>query len=405
MKIKSLLASILCILIAISCDDNSNMQINDREYVHIDNLNHQSEYLQRTIDLLVETGNYNLSSTYLYVGEAPIERANQIVENEILNTFTTGLKLNRTVQERKRCNDGVYEESYVDGSGTTRWRVIAWDCPDYGSGTDAGPVYLGIIDYWDQDEIIDAGSSSGGGGTTTGGTTDSTPDRTEIFEFDSERAIQEFIISKEQNPEEKRKHQLNYINDYGGIDGREFKLMVEEIVTIPGITVGAVSEANKMVDKVYLELKARYMMAIFSPDNVGTILSFGMSNSFTSTVRSSVFKSISRYSTRASGQGYSSFTAFKNAHGTAGSGKAWHHVVSQRSSNVTKFGAERIHNTKNLVKLPHGSGTWHNRITGFYNRINPNGIDTEGLRFGQWVAKKSFQEQMEWGLRVMKWMK
>ena len=49
------------------------------------------------------------------------------------------------------------------------------------------------------------------------------------------------------------------------------------------------------------------------------------------------------------------------------------------------------------------------RITNFYNTVNPvspNGaINTNGLRFGEWLAQKSFQEQMEWGLRIMQWMK
>jgi len=51
---------------------------------------------------------------------------------------------------------------------------------------------------------------------------------------------------------------------------------------------------------------------------------------------------------------YRSFTAFKRAEGAAGNGMAWHHIVEQTPGNVKRFGAEAIHNTENLVKLPHG---------------------------------------------------
>lgn len=76
----------------------------------------------------------------------------------------------------------------------------------------------------------------------------------------------------------------------------------------------------------------------------------------------------------------------------------WHHIVEQ--NKIGQFSSTQIHNTKNLVKLPHGTGTWHQRITNYYNSIPKDG-STNGLRFGEWVAQKSFQEQMEWGIRIM----
>ena len=51
------------------------------------------------------------------------------------------------------------------------------------------------------------------------------------------------------------------------------------------------------------------------------------------------------------GKGYESFSAFKKAYGAAGQGMAWHHIVEQNADNIAKFGAEKIHNTKNLIKL------------------------------------------------------
>lgn len=212
-------------------------------------------------------------------------------------------------------------------------------------------------------------------------------------------------IESEQNSEEKRKLQLEYLESFGGSDGKEFSAFVKELLNTSGLTVGDVQEVNNLVDTMYLGLKAQYIAAIFSPDNVGTILALGFNVNASNTLKNSFFKTLPRYFSKSGiGQGFASFDLFKKANGAAGTGKAWHHIVSQRASNITRFGSDKIHNTKNLVRLPHGKGTWHQRITNFYNRINPNGIDTEGLRFGEWVAKKSFEEQLEWGLKIMSWM-
>ncbi len=64
------------------------------------------------------------------------------------------------------------------------------------------------------------------------------------------------------------------------------------------------------------------------------------------------------------GQGFKSFSAFKGTMRSAGEGKAWHHIVEQTPENLTKFGAEAIHNTAKLMKLPHGAGSIHTRVSG-----------------------------------------
>jgi hypothetical protein len=40
--------------------------------------------------------------------------------------------------------------------------------------------------------------------------------------------------------------------------------------------------------------------------------------------------------------------------GNAGSGKAWHHIVQQTATNVNRFGAQAIHNARNIVRISHG---------------------------------------------------
>ena len=101
------------------------------------------------------------------------------------------------------------------------------------------------------------------------------------------------------------------------------------------------------------------------------------------------------------GQGYSSFQAFKNAQGVAGEGQAWHHIVNQNATNVTNFGAERIHNTNNLIRLPAGSGQLHNQITGYYNSIRPDVTGSSSLRVREWLELQTFEFQWQFGIDTM----
>lgn len=98
------------------------------------------------------------------------------------------------------------------------------------------------------------------------------------------------------------------------------------------------------------------------------------------------------------GQGYKSFNAFKAAQGRAGDGMAWHHIVEQHPDNIAKFGAETIHNTENLIKLPHGAGSLHNKITGYYNSKLPG----MNMRVRDYVKTLSFEEQFNFGIETLK---
>ncbi len=97
-------------------------------------------------------------------------------------------------------------------------------------------------------------------------------------------------------------------------------------------------------------------------------------------------------------QGYRSFQAFKNAQGAAGEGQAWHHIVNQNASNVARFGAERIHNTNNLIKLPDRAGEIHRQITGYYNSIRPDVTGSSTLRIREWLELQSFELQYQFGI-------
>ena len=97
------------------------------------------------------------------------------------------------------------------------------------------------------------------------------------------------------------------------------------------------------------------------------------------------------------GQGFSSFTAFKRAMGEAGEGLAWHHIVEQHADNIAKFGAEQIHNTSNLIKLPHGAGSIHAKVTGHYNSL----MRGTNMRVRDYVKTLSYEEQYKYGINKL----
>ena len=97
-------------------------------------------------------------------------------------------------------------------------------------------------------------------------------------------------------------------------------------------------------------------------------------------------------------KGFASFDDFKKAFGGAGSGQAWHHVVEQ-TINSGKFAPELLHNPANLLKLPHGKGSIHAKISGYYSS---KPAWTGGLTVRQWVSQKSSSEQFEFGIKTIK---
>jgi hypothetical protein len=108
-------------------------------------------------------------------------------------------------------------------------------------------------------------------------------------------------------------------------------------------------------------------------------------------------------SPRIPGQGFQTFGEFKRTMGVAGSGLAWHHhIVGQTTSNLQRFGAEAIHNTGNLIRLEHGTGSIHQEITNLYNSVQPEISGTNTLTVRAWIGTKSFEEQQDFGIRVIR---
>jgi hypothetical protein len=96
--------------------------------------------------------------------------------------------------------------------------------------------------------------------------------------------------------------------------------------------------------------------------------------------------------------GFKTFEEFKEAFGAAGDGEAWHHIVEQ-TINTGNFAPELLHNPANLLKLPHGKGTIHAKISGYYSSKQRF---TGGLTVREWLSTKSFKEQFEFGIQTIK---
>jgi len=101
--------------------------------------------------------------------------------------------------------------------------------------------------------------------------------------------------------------------------------------------------------------------------------------------------------TVAANEGFSSFSAFKRVFGSAGAGKAWHHIVEQNPSNLVKFGANSIHNPYNLIKLEHGAGSIHAQVSGYYS----SKLAGTNMLVRDYVKTLSFQEQYQYGVNTL----
>ncbi len=92
---------------------------------------------------------------------------------------------------------------------------------------------------------------------------------------------------------------------------------------------------------------------------------------------------------------FKSFDAFKRAMGPAGEGKVWHHIVEQRTANIEKFGAEAIHNTRNVVAV---AREVNQAIANYYSSKT---FYTGGLTVREWLSTQSYEEQVQFGQMIL----
>ena len=96
------------------------------------------------------------------------------------------------------------------------------------------------------------------------------------------------------------------------------------------------------------------------------------------------------------GPAYSSFSTLKRALGSAGENRQWHHIVEQ--AQIGKFGADAIHSRDNVISL---SVDLHKDVSAYYSSKD---IFTNNLTVREWLRNQSFNEQKEFGLRMIERM-
>ena len=99
------------------------------------------------------------------------------------------------------------------------------------------------------------------------------------------------------------------------------------------------------------------------------------------------------------GLGFNSFKELKNNIGSAGEGNQWHHIVEQSQIEKSGFSPQQIHNTDNIVAI---DKVTHQQISAYYSRKY---YYTNGLRLRDWIANKSFQEQYNYGIKIINMFK
>lgn len=281
------------------------------------------------------------------------------------------------------------------GSSASVYVTECTDVPTGGGGSFGYPSNEG------------GGGSSGFGDGSGSGSSTSTPcNNTNNFSdhcIPVPESLEDYIESIS-DPAEKREAQLDYLRSHGGKDLVE---IIEGLMNTSGLTVGDVIEINKLVNKFYLQQKGLFIMAIFSPENVGTILTFALANpNLTSTARNKTFQLFSRHATYGKNIVYKSLTSsnFRNnlilKTGMNPSNAQAHHVFPQASEFANFFTSKGIN-----VHSPAYGAWWptasHQANAYAYNQAwrvfinsNPNATSVQILQFARSIMG-------EYGIAIM----
>jgi hypothetical protein len=95
-------------------------------------------------------------------------------------------------------------------------------------------------------------------------------------------------------------------------------------------------------------------------------------------------------------KGESSPNVIVKMFGLAGSGKQYHHIVTQGALNGKTFPAELLQNTGNIVPLP---ALLHEVVTDEYRRPAP---DNSGRTLYRWLQTQPYEVQREMGLKILR---
>ena len=102
--------------------------------------------------------------------------------------------------------------------------------------------------------------------------------------------------------------------------------------------------------------------------------------------------------TAGGGVSFETFQKLKQFLGSPGAGNQWHHIVEQCQEVKSGFMNSWINNSNNVINI---STKVHQRISAYYSSIPKEGF-TNGLRVRDWLAGQSFQQQYEFGVKILK---
>jgi hypothetical protein len=96
-------------------------------------------------------------------------------------------------------------------------------------------------------------------------------------------------------------------------------------------------------------------------------------------------------------QAFKNMKAFRKYYGSAGKDMHWHHIVGQHGKNIFQFGAEKIHNAGNIVKIP---AKIHSKINAHYASRLPG--MPKGMTVRSWLSKFPMDVQYKYGVQIMR---
>lgn len=94
-------------------------------------------------------------------------------------------------------------------------------------------------------------------------------------------------------------------------------------------------------------------------------------------------------------EAFDSHSSFTRVHGVAGQGMEWFHIVEPTPANTVAFGAQAVHNTRNIIRL---DATTQWQVTGYYSSIHEF---TGGETLRQWLSTQPFSAQRDFGVELL----
>jgi|GEM_PF-2534933 len=110
--------------------------------------------------------------------------------------------------------------------------------------------------------------------------------------------LEEYLLNCQYTPQECLVEAIKSFREWGGEEGKAIATLLEDLISTPNLTLGEANEVYALAIQFTRNLNGQYSMAIFSVENVATILSFGITNNLTTAARQKLQEIVSRYASR-----------------------------------------------------------------------------------------------------------